>query len=441
MNNIQVNSGLYQTKPQNVADITKYFECFNGTDGYYCFCTKPSRDRTQLWEQIFTDSMEEIYKLAYTYKNTHNCYLGQATYRTKNRGEVSKINRLYVDIDSDNNNSLNKKQCNELAVLLQEYAELPEPTIIIYTGHGLQMIWNVDDSISQKWTMYENFIHGKVKEALEDIKQNSISQLTEYLELYNVHLDSKVKDKARVLRIPGTINIKAEPVYASIIGYTGNEFTSTDINIPEPKTHRKTPKKKQINLSDSDANSQYMNEIIRPRLYDFEKLINLRNEKGVVSGYRNTLISMVVGTCCSLGYSKEQTLEISKSFNNSFLKPLQEAEIKSWIKTSYRLRNVGNEYKRGCKWKTSTIIQLLEISTAEQKQMEVLKYSSESKRENKRQQKQERNQKIMELKNKGWSNTMIADKLKIHRNTVAKVIKKLGQSCTKNAPIKRGFYT
>ena len=329
-----------------------YIESFRSYNGLYCFCTKNDTDG---WKQHFIDDFNQIYELVEQYKDTHDCYLAQATFKSKSRtaGNVQELNKLFIDIDSDNAHSLTKNECEQLYTLLIEY-DVPQPTFSVFTGHGLQIVWNTQEIELKDWEMYENNLHKLIENAIEDIKNNSMSNIANRLIECDVHLDNCVKDKSRVLRIPNTRNTKdaRTDLYAELLDHdmtvtlTDTELLARyELNIPETKAfdHDTTTTKDRDSVVTDKCTTfvanEWLNKFIKPRLDDLYTLIELRNEAGHTSGYRNELVKYAVMTCQNIGMSKEQALKELEKLNSTFTDPLPAKEYKVWIKCTYSLRN------------------------------------------------------------------------------------------------------
>lgn len=305
---------------------------------------------------------------------------------------MQEINHLFVDIDSDKKRSLNYQECEELLTCFLERVEI-EPTLSIFTGHGLQLIWNIQGVSVNEWDTCEKNIHVKVNEALKDIKENSISNLVNALEYCSVHLDNCVSDKARVLRIPGTRNTNdIDPnLYARMMDWNTTTYNKTQLdkiglNKRKTRDFKAYSNHDRIKIIATETEREkrltaFQEKQIKPRIDDLIKLIELRNTQGITTGYRNNLIRILTATWQNLGTHPKETRKKLKAVNSMFIKPLEQKELESWLKATYATRKTENGYKKGVRIKSATIILMLEITPEEQKFMKALKDDSTRRKE------------------------------------------------------------
>ena len=189
---------------------------------------------------------------------------------------------------------------------------------------------------------------------------------------------------------------------------------------------------------------------IKPRLYDLETLIRLRNEAGVNGGYRNNLIAIYIPTLVSCGYKNEDIVKEAHRINSLFNKPLKRAEVNDWLNsclTKKEVVNLGGEksvMRVYYRFYTNTIIEKLQITPKEQESLRVLCSEQLKKKRNreknkdkqnanrreayakktadKRKAKEERNNRIHELSGEGMSVRQIAKQLGVSVGTVSKVL-------------------
>ena len=191
---------------------------------------------------------------------------------------------------------------------------------------------------------------------------------------------------------------------------------------------------------------------IKPRLFDLETLIRVRNEAGIDAGYRNNLIAICIPTLVSCGYKNEEVVKEAHRINSLFNKPLKQAEVNDWLNSCLKKKEIINtDGKKGVsrvyyRFYTNTIIDKLQITPEEQEAMKVLcdeklkkKRNREKNKERqnanrrevyaqktaeKRKAKEERNNRIKELSADGLSARQIAKQLGLNASTVSRVLKK-----------------
>lgn len=189
---------------------------------------------------------------------------------------------------------------------------------------------------------------------------------------------------------------------------------------------------------------------IKPRLFDLETLIKLRNGAGIDFGYRNNLIAIYIPTLVGCGYKNDYVVKEAHRINSLFNKPLKQAEVNDWLNSCLKKKEivdadgkkvVSRVYYR---FYTNTIIEKLQITPEEQEAMKVLcdeklkrKRNREKNKERqnanrrevyakktaeKRKEKEERNNRIHELSADGMSVRKIAKQLGVSVGTVSKVL-------------------
>lgn len=452
-----------------------------------------TNDGRKKWRDNLTDSVEQLN--IYRADNRMDCnnYLSVSTFKngkTRSEWNVKEVKRLYVDMDA-HDNPINLDE----AKLLSDYVldnwfdgcDLPEPSYIIFSGRGLQVLFTLDGCTNvTEWKPYQNALLNSCQKLLEELKHHSLSEASIVADEHNVSIDM-LKDAARVMRVPDTknqkVNVDTELLYENEANeYTLNELNTTftafsDDNLPtieEKKTKKKVksdkgkkkktksePTERDVDMSRIDMDGKQVvdpnflkiiESTIKPRLYDLETLIRLRNEAGVNGGYRNNLIAIYIPTLVSCGYKNEDVVKEAHRVNSLFNKPLKKAEVNDWLNsclTKKEVVNLGGEksvMRVYYRFYTNTIIEKLQITPEEQESMKVLcdeKLKRKRNREknkdkqnanrrevyaqktaDKRKAKEERNKRIHELSADGLSARQIAKQLGVNASTVSRVLNK-----------------
>jgi integrase len=87
---------------------------------------------------------------------------------------------------------------SEFVLMRIEEADLPNPTLVIYSGHGVHTYW-------------------RLKKPIEDL--DKWKQLQERL-ITAIGSDKSIKNPERIMRIPGFLNVKKKPYTECFIIYT-----------------------------------------------------------------------------------------------------------------------------------------------------------------------------------------------------------------------------
>lgn len=468
------------------------FSTLLSNGGYACYCLGRVYNDRKEWSNNLTDSPEQLNIYRADNRMDWNNYLSVSTFRRCSRrceSNVKEVKRLYVDMDA-HDNPINFNEAKLLAdYMLDNWfdgEELPEPNYIVFSGRGLQILFTLNgcDNVPE-WKQYQSALLNICQKLLENLKNHSLSEASDVAVEHNVSIDM-LKDAARVLRVPDTTNLK-QNVEAKLLcsdedhAYTLHElnttftaFSSDNLGtIEEKKTQKKTkskekkkkaksePSERDVDMSRIDmADKQCVDpnflkiieNTIKPRLFDLETLIRLRNEAGTKCGYRNNLIAIYIPTLVSCGYKNEYIIKEAHRINSLFNKPLKRAEVNDWLNSCLKKKEVVSlDGKKGVsrvyyRFYTNTIIDKLQITKDEQESMHVLcsealkKKRSRDKQKDvqnanrrevyaqktadKRKTKEARNNRIHELSADGMSARQIAKQLGVNASTVSRVLNK-----------------
>ena len=460
--------------------------------GYACYslgCPFINReyDGCKPWSDNLTDDVKQLNNFHANSFNRKYCnnYLSVSTFRngsSRRESNVKEVKRLYIDMDA-HDNPINLDEAKLLASYMIDNwfdeCELPEPNYIIFSGHGLQILFTLDGCNSvPEWKRYQTALLKTCQDLLKDLKEHSLSEASVVAIEHDVSIDN-LKDAARVLRVPNTTNYKPNQEYVDVKllysnedhAYTLNELNTnyeafSDDNLvteeKKKKTQKKTksePTERDVDLSGIDMDGkqsidphffEIIEKTIKPRLSDLETLIRLRNEAGIDGGYRNNLIAIAIPTLVSCGYKNDDVVKEAHRINSLFNKPLKNAEVNDWLNSCLKKKEIINaDGKKGVsrvyyRFYTSTIIDKLQITKEEQDSMQVLcsealkkKRSREKQKDvqnanrrevyaqktaDKRKAKEKRNKRIHELSSDGMSVRQIAKTVGVSVGTVSKVL-------------------
>lgn len=455
--------------------------------GYACYSLGRVCGGRKTWTDSLTDSVEQLNSFHANSFNQKHCnnYLSISTFKTGSRRKefnVKEVKRLFIDMDA-HDNPINLDE----AKLLSDYVldnwfdgcDLPEPSYIIFSGRGLQVLFTLDGCTNvTEWKPYQTALLKTCQKLLKDLKEHSLSEASVVAIEHEPEIDM-LKDAARVHRVPDTINLKSNVVAKLLYAnedhvYTLNELNAnyeafSDENLvteekkkKKKKNQKKTksePTERDVDLSGIDMDEkqgidphffEIIEKTIKPRLSDLETLIRLRNEAGTDSGYRNNLIAIAIPTLVSCGYKNDDVVKEAHRINSLFNKPLKNAEVNDWLNSCLKKKEVVSlDGKKGVsrvyyRFYTNTIIEKLQITKDEQDSMQVLcsealkKKRSRDKQKDiqnanrrevykektadKRKAKEERNKRIHELSADGMSARQIAKQLGVNVSTVSRVL-------------------
>jgi hypothetical protein len=188
---------------------------------------------------------------------------------------------------------------------------LPNPSIIIGTGGGVHLYWVLNKRAG--------------KEAVKVIR--AISAATDS--------DPRVAEIARVMRLPGTMNVKQNPVPCFVYEMNNNTYDLEDfykiLDIPRAEEAR-AKEQKSKRVKEDYAGLHIDRPCMRSML------------QGVGAGHRNFALGRIVKYLQMKGKTKEETLKIIKKWNNLNEPPINDSKV---VKDFYYYWN-GDYKLLGC---------------------------------------------------------------------------------------------
>lgn len=455
-------------------------DAYKGREGLIAYCTSESSEKEtqgknakgKNWKQYWANNTNELYGYKEQYQNTVNNYISMAIYNAKRRTElhVKEMVWLYIDIDCKLK-PLTLEESQALATAILEREDLPEPTLIEFSGHGLQIFYNLKNATNiPLWKSYQSEMLKKFECVLDEIQEHTLTELSSLIELTGIHIDV-LKDVSRVGRVPDTVNVKYKnnTVYSRAIYKSDKVYTLEDLhmykmfeNVPtyEPynvynvtNAELKAMREQAVKSNTKGVSQKlryFLETIIATRIEDLETLIKVRNRNGITDGYRNKLVFIYTATLSSLGYSKQDAWEELEILNELFTQPLSKKELNNCLNTCYekKLRAFKNDMRvlerTYYKFKTQTIIDMLDIAESEQEELKILigkkvrnrrdwnkngtKYKAKRRKKYaqatvlKRESKEKRNKEIKALKQQGYTNKQLMAMYGLSKRTIQYIV-------------------
>ena len=148
--------------------------------------------------------------------------------KARKKENIKQLNWLFADIDCFHNPESYKDKTfpevlADIIATLEEH-NIPRPTAIVYSGRGFYLLWRLKQDASDTDTQT---IHESIKAKKRWMRINT--QINEVL----VEFDADVKiakDYARVFRVPGSTNIKANSVVTILEFHPENTYTLWDMD-------------------------------------------------------------------------------------------------------------------------------------------------------------------------------------------------------------------
>lgn len=308
---------------------------------------------------------------------------------------------------------------------------MPRPTLFADSGRGVYLIWTFQTtkpaSFVPSWQVIQN---------------NLVTLLKSF------GADPLCKDVSRVLRISGTENSKSltaagyeqigEPVKFEELQKYSNKLTQQ--NKPATKKHINNVRTLRTNFGTTTKNFY---TLAYSRMQDIRKLAELRG--GKLTDLRKT--ALYVYSASSAWYCQtvdSLECELDCFIHDCFLNPTDYTKLKPTTVIKRKQKSVdgvmvtwkGKEYDARYRFRTDTVIRLLEITPEEQRHMKCLigraekldrKNAKQTEKRRKQgvieryqyeQAAQERQQQALDMLTKGKTKTDIAKALGVTRMTV-----------------------
>ena len=276
-------------------------------------------------------------------------------YKTYRRIECLKeLNALFIDLDTYKT-GFTKEQI--LMNLNENYfgKNIPIPNLIIDSGRGLYLIWLIKKVPSMAlplWKAIEEYFYKTLKE---------------------FGADRQALDATRILRIPGSFNSKTHTEVKIIDNYDYLYELREIQNEYMPELSEKAPKRrgrpKKVSFIYRERSLYYT------RLQDLIKLCELREYH--LKGHREFILFLYRYYLCYFTEDTEKSLNDTIELNNMFKQPLREQEV---IRATKSAEKVYLSKNKDYKYKNETLINLLQISDDEQREMKTIISKEEYKR-------------------------------------------------------------
>lgn len=379
------------------------------------------------------------------YYLTANGFCNSKNRQVKN---LSTVHNLVIDIDCHTDYRYNREDMEYLGDWLHRYfretteqdPNFREPNTIVNTGRGFQVWWRFEpfsySELSYMWKTVCDYYISKVQDMFQNIEKftrriyedfceimgfSKYEHPTSFLQvkMNKVHnlnffrLDvASSRKKSGLFRVPGTFNSKTG-VYGSFRIFHDRRIDITDLFFSlHPATGNPYKKRKK---SKKSKKTSHWNGFAQKREEDLKKLVEYRQKNGFTTyGYRDLVCLFICAAYCSSGEDDSAAIAAVKRMNQMFDVPMKERELLNYMSSCmHKKYKFGNDY----------VIQALGITTEEQKILGICT-SRNSKKRLRKQEKEERYQKAIELSKKGYTQQMIASETGLSQPTVSRVLKK-----------------
>jgi hypothetical protein len=299
-------------------------------------------------------------------------------YGSRTTKALKQIRNIGVDIDCYKVNVAVPKALEEIKQLITK-GKIPNPNLVIFSGRGLQLVYSISGGAAPTMAFMTQYI------------------TTQYIaQLKHLGADTAATDVTRVFRLPYSINSRnGQQVTAEVwrtLEYSLEELYSYCTPL---ERRRKPPKRRKgtISILTPKRGLKTLYSLNTARKNDLELLVTLRN--GNIEK-RNVLTYIYAYTVALILKNKQATTDFALQLNDRFQEPQKVTEVK---------RTAGNAYDDAMKFfeefqkrefrmwystrdgikrpmKNETIIEELDITPEEMRQMSTLIDSAEKQSRN-----------------------------------------------------------
>jgi len=303
--------------------------------------------------------------------------------------------------------------------------DAPSPTAVIYTGRGMQLWWHIVP-MSIKCEVWYREIQQTLLRTIKWV-------ISEYPDFAAFKVDGGAsQNEIGYFRLPGTMNtVVDKPVL--IKEFTPETYSTHSLIKWAKKWKRENPLEKatvapQVSFSGqyTDGDIYILKNLYTTGFFRVRQMIQLRllRDNDVGEETRNNMCFIVYNALLpALGHDKAWDKLLA--FNEGFKQPMSEKELHQTIDTAHK--------KNGYKYRNETLITFLGVTKEEQDAIGLYVPSgpftpftkispNASRNASKKTIKEDRDEKIKKMEEKGYSRTQIAKELNLNRDTVTAVL-------------------
>ena len=299
----------------------------------------------------FLNSKKDPWDLVWRDKD-NDCYVSAnpLSKRTDKDGKIRResknclgINELHLDIDVLHNvQPYNQQLADEVIriVIAKLFDILPTPTIIVLSGRGLTWIYRYDHLLQDEEAKLHHMVFGKIIEKIQNLYAPEI-----------VEIDPRITDAARVCRLAGTYNTKAE---RHALLHTCNPekrydprdlyemLGLGDIQIETAVARKKSvrkgqavSKRKKIEKTSASKGIVFAPDWAKNAAKSWIPKMELIPEKVcLVDGSGRHNFSFLYYCLCRVLYTQPESEKKLRELNSHFQEPLNEEEISNIVYTT-----------------------------------------------------------------------------------------------------------
>ena len=303
-----------------------------------------SSDASGSWEDtaVKSESLSAIgFNTKSAYYMTHNGF----TSACRKSEQVRQLNTLFFDLDCHDRDLQETRAIvgQTLSALKTAVGDgtLPQPTMTIDTGRGVQLFYVLTRSIPYRVSA-NGQVNIKSVKLFENVQKRMASLLDSVVSsIKGMSVDRATFDVSRVSRIPGTYNAKARR-FAKLCDYSFDALYNLSKLFELAPAHAEQPNckpnlKRAFKKTSSVINYQ---PLLKSRLAKIIELQKLRNFD--CEGNRELMSFVFYNTAVQV-YPHEIAKQKLSSFNSNFMNPLNASELNGIIKSVDSVTNMRGE--------------------------------------------------------------------------------------------------
>lgn len=323
-----------------------------------------------------------------------NWYVSQAEFFRKSRTVVSvkRLGLSFVDLDTYKIPLLKELSAeSQLALFLQhcDDAAIPEPSMVVYSGRGLQAKWCYSSSVPStalpRWQAVQRELCERLKKFGADAGALDPSRVLRLVG--TTHQTSR--QEARVVHRARAVAMGGEWLANGLVGYDFEEFAKTLLPRERPEKPRESaqlyalPDVAGRPSLDGRLRSLSARSLAWDRLQDLFALAELRfGDSGVPGGWRDRFVflgaaflAQYVGSLQAFDRQLEDLMyRLAPAWEASDLQSCICTVKSRYLDAAHgkRAQFLGTEVDPRYRFRTQTLIQWLEITAAEQLAMRTI---------------------------------------------------------------------
>ena len=303
---------------------------------------------------------------------------------------------------------------------------IPAPNSIVRTGRGVQLWWAIKPCYGGKEYGVSRYHYDKIKNTFMDHLDVVLEEHSGELRGLSVDRGAS-SNPVGYFRLPCTFNTKAK-CYGSLEILHSERYDQRELTLiegptirPDSEVARKETTYVPMLETDRSILRNFQSTGVR-RVIQLIKLRNLRNND--IGSETRDYFNFSVYNALRMSFDHRQAMARLKAYNAGFKKPMTDRELENCVSAA--------EKKDGYKYSNTKLIELLEITPEEQEIIGLFPYTQKRRSKPNASRdaartalKEDRDQKILELIEKGVSQAETARILGIGKNTVGRVLKRM----------------